>query len=84
MKNKTKTCVMDFLEKYPKADWDDRKDCPTICPYHLGYWSFDSGKCDYYGNCQECWGDEISEINKKRDMNQEQNIDCIMFLEINS
>lgn len=51
-----KTCLSDFVEKFPKAPLG-MDGTPDICPDILGYRG-DSNCC---GNCKECWNTSLRE-----------------------
>lgn len=55
-----KTYQQDFLEKYPNAPLNKEDNAPTICPYELGYFSYDDKLCGGIATnrdniCKDCW-----------------------------
>lgn len=59
----TKTFLMDFLEKHPKARLDDDGTPKSVCPYQLGYTNESNDDCgclEEYG-CKKCWNRPMEE-----------------------
>lgn len=52
-----RTYKQDFIEKFPNAPLDKEDNTPTICPYKVGYFSYDDKPCIIgdSGICVKCW-----------------------------
>lgn len=62
-KHPRKTCKQDFVEKFPNAPLDKEDNAPIICPYEVGYFSYDNRLCGGIENgdniCRDCWNREM-------------------------
>ncbi len=59
-----RTYKQDFLDKHPNAPLDKQDNTPTICPYEVGYFSYDDKPCGGIATnsdniCKECWNKEV-------------------------